>query len=184
MILNHKTAIELLVENVNSVGFNRYTILNLHSALLENFLPNPMDEGRIRQHIVDISQSVYRPLSVLAQIDVAFDTLLHKANQITDPFEQSFFVMVHLPYLQPFSDINKRVSRLAANLPLIRPDRAKRRLQEKFDPTDAESAARAVLSGSATAIPKSQSGAAEAMRTISVARRSAVKADTQAINQL
>jgi len=28
--------------------------------------------------------------------------------------------MVHLPYLQPFEDVNKRVSRLASNLPLIR----------------------------------------------------------------
>lgn len=65
-----------------------------------------------------------------------------------------------------------------------RPDRAQRRLQGKSDPTDAESAARAVLAGTAIAIPKSQSGAAEAMRTILVARRSAVKAKTQAINQL
>ena len=37
-----------------------------------------------------------------------------------NPFEQAFFVMVHLPYLQPFEDVNKRVSRLAANIPLIR----------------------------------------------------------------
>nr|WP_244438992.1 IS110 family transposase [Paraburkholderia dilworthii] len=65
-----------------------------------------------------------------------------------------------------------------------RPDRATRRLWGKSDPTDAENAARAVLSGSATAIPKEQSGAAEAMRAVSVARRSAVKAKTQAINQL
>jgi Fic family protein len=28
--------------------------------------------------------------------------------------------MVHVPYLQPFEDVNKRVSRLAANIPLIR----------------------------------------------------------------
>ena len=35
-------------------------------------------------------------------------------------FEQAFFAMVHLPYLQPFEDVNKRVSRLAANLPFIR----------------------------------------------------------------
>jgi len=34
-------------------------------------------------------------------------------------FEQAFFVMVHLPYLQPFEDVNKRVSRLAANIPLV-----------------------------------------------------------------
>lgn len=65
-----------------------------------------------------------------------------------------------------------------------RPNRAKRRLQGKSDPTDAENAARSVLSGDAKAIPKNQSGAAEAMRIISVARRSAVKAKTQTMNQL
>ena len=54
MILNHKTAIELLVENIDSVEFNRYTLMNLHSALAENLLPNPADEGRIRQHAVEI----------------------------------------------------------------------------------------------------------------------------------
>jgi transposase len=69
-------------------------------------------------------------------------------------------------------------------LEVNRPDRAKRRLHGKSDPTDAEAAARAVLSGNATAIPKTQAGAAEAMRAVSVARRSAVKAKTQAINQL
>lgn len=120
MILNHKTAIELLVENIDSAQFNRYTLMNLHSALAENLLPNPADEGRIRQHAVDIGKSVYRPLSTPQQIDDLLDVLLRKANQIVDPFEQSFFMMVHLPYLQPFADINKRTSRLAANLPLFR----------------------------------------------------------------
>ena len=120
MILNHKTAIELLVENIDSAEFNRYTLMNLHSALAENLLPNPADEGRIRQHAVDIGKSVYRPLSTPQQIEGVLDTLLSKASQIRDPFEQSFFMMVHLPYLQPFADINKRTSRLAANLPLFR----------------------------------------------------------------
>lgn len=120
MILNHKTAIELLVENIDSAQFNRYTLMNLHSALAENLLPNPADEGRIRQHAVDIGKSVYRPLSTPQQIEDVLDALLGKASQIEDPFEQSFFMMVHLPYLQPFADINKRTSRLAANLPLFR----------------------------------------------------------------
>ena len=120
MILNHKTAIELLVENIDNAEFNRYTLMNLHSALAENLLPNPADEGRIRQHAVDIGKSVYRPLSTPQQIEDALDTLLNKVNLIDDPFEQSFFMMVHLPYLQPFADINKRTSRLAANLPLFR----------------------------------------------------------------
>ena len=69
-------------------------------------------------------------------------------------------------------------------LEVNRPDRAARRSRGKSDPTDAENAARAVLSGIATAVPKKQSGAAEAMRSVSVTRRSAVKAKTQAINQL
>ena len=54
------------------------------------------------------------------QINEAFDALLAKASQISDPFEQSFFMMVHLPYLQPFADMNKRCSRLVANVPLFR----------------------------------------------------------------
>ena len=120
MILNHKSAIELLVENIGSAEFNRFTIMNLHSALSENLLQNPSDEGRVRQHAVDISRSVYRPLSTPQQLESELDVLLEKANQISDPFEQSFFMMVHIPYLQPFADINKRTSRLAANLPLFR----------------------------------------------------------------
>lgn len=120
MILNHKAAIELLVENIDSVGLNRFTLLNLHSTLAENLMPNPADEGRLRQHAVDIGRSVYRPLTVPAQIEAEFATLLDKAGQIRDPFEQAFFMMVHLPYLQPFADMNKRTSRLAANLPLFR----------------------------------------------------------------
>lgn len=65
-----------------------------------------------------------------------------------------------------------------------RPDRSNRRRQGKSDPLDAENAARAVHSGTATATPKKQNGVCEAIRIISVARRSAVKAKTQAMNQI
>lgn len=120
MILNHKAAIELLVENIEDVGVNHYTLMNLHATLSENLLADIKDEGRIRQHAVDIGLSVYRPLSAPQQIEHQLQVLLSKAEQIHDPFEQSFFLMVHLPYLQPFADINKRTSRLLANLPLFR----------------------------------------------------------------
>ena len=53
-------------------------------------------------------------------IEECFDQILATASAISDPFEQAFFVMVQLPYLQPFDDVNKRVSRLAANIPLIK----------------------------------------------------------------
>lgn len=65
-----------------------------------------------------------------------------------------------------------------------RPDRAARRLQGKSDTTDAVCAANSVLSGKSTAIPKQKSGACEAMRIVSVARRSAIKDKTQTINQI
>ncbi len=120
MILNHKSAIEMLVSNLDQAQFNRFTLMNLHSCLAENLLPNSADEGRIRQHAVDIGRSVYRPLAGERQLNSAFDAMLAKLQKIKDPFEQSFFVMVHLPYLQPFADINKRTSRLAANVPLFR----------------------------------------------------------------
>lgn len=120
MILNHKSAIELIINNRETANFNRYTILNLHSALSENLLANPADEGRLRQQTVEITKSVFHPLAIPQQIEEMFEVILAKASEIQDPFEQAFFAMVHIPYLQPFIDINKRTSRLAANISLIR----------------------------------------------------------------
>src|ERR1700739_5081638 len=60
------------------------------------------------------------PLEVPQLIEENFDQILATAAAITDPFEQAFFVMVQIPYLQPFDDVNKRVSRLAANIPFIK----------------------------------------------------------------
>ncbi len=65
-----------------------------------------------------------------------------------------------------------------------RPNRQLRRLRGKSDPTDAEAAARAVLSGEATCTPKAKTGAIGAIRALRVARRGAVEASTQASNQL
>lgn len=59
-----------------------------------------------------------------------------------------------------------------------------RRQRGKTDTVDAEAAARAVLSGQATVTPKSHDGMVEAMRLYQLAKSSAVKARTQAINQL
>ena len=65
-----------------------------------------------------------------------------------------------------------------------RPNRQHRRRHGKSDPLDAEAAARAVLSGEATATPKARTGMVEAIRVLRVARSSAVKARTQAANQI
>lgn len=120
MILNHKDAIEYLVDGASIVGFNRTTLLNLHGLLANNLLGDPGAAGRLRFIPVGIGRSVYRPVAIPQLIDAYFDELLDKASRIEDPFEQSFFILVQLPYLQPFDDVNKRVSRLAANIPLIK----------------------------------------------------------------
>lgn len=65
-----------------------------------------------------------------------------------------------------------------------RPDRRRRRLRGKTDPIDAENAARAVLAGEARTTPKSGDGRSEAIRGLRCAKRSAIKARTQAINQM
>lgn len=120
MILNHKQAIEFLVESADEIGFNRYSILNLHALLSDNLLPNPEACGRLRQIAVGIGGSVYTPLSAPQLLDEYFQRVLDTAAAISDPFEQSFFALVHLSYLQPFEDVNKRVARLSANIPLTR----------------------------------------------------------------
>lgn len=120
MILNHKDAIEFLAQSAEEIGFNRTTLLNLHAFLANNLLPDPSSPGRLRSYSVGIPHSVYEPLSVPHIISELFDLILAKANAIENPFEQAFFAMVHLPYLQAFEDVNKRVSRLAVNIPLIR----------------------------------------------------------------
>jgi hypothetical protein len=120
MILNHKAAIEFMVESADQMGFNNYTILNLHALLSDNLLRDQRACGCLRTAPIGIAKSVYQPLAIPQLISENFQQILDTANAILDPFEQSFFVMVHLPYLQPFLDVNKRVSRLAANISLIR----------------------------------------------------------------
>jgi transposase len=65
-----------------------------------------------------------------------------------------------------------------------RPDRKLRRQRGKDDITDAEGAARSVLSGQATGVPKSADGNVEMIRVLRVARRSAMRAKIATINQL
>ena len=122
MILNHKAAIEMIVENADKIDLNAYTIFTIHANLSYDLLPNAFDSGRLRQGPVEISGTTYMPMAIPDQIQSTFHKMLKKASEITDPYEQSFFIMVHLPYLQPFIDVNKRVARIASNIPFIRHD--------------------------------------------------------------
>ena len=120
MVLNHKHAIEFLAESADEVDVDRRTILNLHALLAEDLLPDPTAPGRLRSMRFGIDGSAYQPLDAPTQVEEAFDRLLATVRRIDDPFEQALFCLVQLPYLQAFDDANRWVSRLAANLPLIK----------------------------------------------------------------
>ena len=120
MILNHKAAIEMLIEDADEVGFDAFTFKNLHAVLSQDLMRDPQACGRLRRRPVDISGTVFHPLALPQVVEDCFMQLLDKAAAIPDPFEQAFFLMVQLPYLQPFEDVNKRVSRNGANIPLFK----------------------------------------------------------------
>ena len=120
MILNHKAAIEYLVRDPASASLSTDTIIALHAFLSDGLMADPGAVGRIRRRAVEIGGSVYMPVALPQRLEELFGIVIKMATEIDDPFEQAFFLMVHLPYLQPFEDVNKRVSRLAANIPFIR----------------------------------------------------------------
>ncbi|MAK56602.1 MAG: hypothetical protein CML17_12290 [Pusillimonas sp.] len=120
MIMNHKEAILFQVENAQDIELNSLTIRNLHHLLSQDLLANPNACGNIRAVQVNIGQSAYKPLDNPHVLKEGFELILQKAKKITDPFEQSFFLLVHLSYLQAFEDVNKRTSRLSCNIPFIK----------------------------------------------------------------
>jgi hypothetical protein len=120
MILNHKHAIEYLVLDPAHAQLTPDTIVALHAFLSDGLMADPAAVGRVRRRAVEIGGSVYLPVALPQRLEELFGIVVQMAAEIEDPFEQAFFLMVHLPYLQPFEDVNKRVSRLAANIPFIR----------------------------------------------------------------
>ena len=120
MILNHRAAVEFLVDGAAEVDFDRHTLCSLHALLSRDLLPDPGACGRLRSRTVAVTGTTFEPLAFPQRIEECFDRIVTRLRDIEDPFEQAFFAMVQLPYLQPFEDVNKRVSRLAANIPLIR----------------------------------------------------------------
>jgi fido (protein-threonine AMPylation protein) len=120
MILNHKQAIEYLVLSPDNARVQTDTLIALHAFLSDGLMADPTAVGRVRRRAVEIGGSVYLPLALPQRLEELLGIVVQMAAEIADPFEQAFFLMVHLLYLQPFEDVNRRVSRLAANIPFIR----------------------------------------------------------------
>ena len=126
MILNHKEAIEYVVDSLEDIGITRQDICNLHALLADGLLIDPAMAGRLRRTPALISHSTYTPLEDRYEIDEEFRIFIDKAVAISDPFEQSFFLLVHIPYLQAFDDrygSHRRADRRTARIRRRSPSR-------------------------------------------------------------
>jgi Fic family protein len=119
MLLNHKDAIEFIVDAVPTYGITSQVIRNVQSTLMNGLLANPAALGAIRRTIVNISDTAYLPSQVPALLEEMLGTIVEKARAVRNPVECAFFLWVNIAYLQPFEDGNKRTSRLCSNLPLL-----------------------------------------------------------------
>lgn len=119
MILNHKDAIRYLVDTAPRLEVNEQTIYTIHFLLSDGLIDTHL-AGKIRNHPVRISGSTYLPFENSKILQIQLKRIIEKAAPIEDSYEQSLFLLIHLSYLQAFSDVNKRTARLCANIPLIK----------------------------------------------------------------
>lgn len=116
MLLNHKEALKAIVERPDwfkTISLAR--IEDVHSVLIEGLGV----ERNLRHIRVGISGTDYRPLEVESQIREAVDDLCNLVNGKVDPYEKALLTLLLIAYIQPFSDGNKRTSRLMSNAQLI-----------------------------------------------------------------
>ena len=116
MLLNHKVALDFILENpdyVNPLSISR--IEDIHSLLVEGL---GIDRN-IRNRRVGISGTNYKPLDNAFQIKEALEDLCILINARENIFEKGLLALVLLSYIQPFSDGNKRTARIISNAILI-----------------------------------------------------------------
>ncbi|MBU0647930.1 Fic family protein [Patescibacteria group bacterium] len=116
MILNHKKALEYILGNRSKFKILRLRqIEDVHRMLVKDL---GVAAG-LRQKIVRVVGTNYRPLDNVYQIKEAMEKMVKKINKLSDPFSKSLLAIMFLSYIQPFEDGNKRTSRLVGNAVLL-----------------------------------------------------------------
>lgn len=116
MLLNHKDALDFIVQNpdyLEHLSVSR--IENIHSLLIKEL---GVDRN-IRTRRVGITGTNYRPIESEFQIREALEQTCSLVNSRTNIFEKALLVLVLLSYIQAFNDGNKRVARITSNAILI-----------------------------------------------------------------
>jgi len=116
MLLNHKEAIDFIVENPEYlVPLKVSTIEDIHSILMKE-----LGVGKnIRKRRVGISGTNYRPLDNEFQITEALSGMCELVNMKENIFEKALLLLVLISYIQPFEDGNKRTARIVSNAILL-----------------------------------------------------------------
>ncbi|WP_026764028.1 Fic family protein [Sediminibacterium salmoneum] len=116
MLLNHKAAIDFIIEHTNYVDpITVAGIEDIHSILVKE-----LDIKRnIRSGRVGITGTNYTPLDNEYQIKEALESMCALINAKSNVFEKSLLALVLISYIQPFSDGNKRTARIISNAILM-----------------------------------------------------------------
>ena len=119
MILNHKRAFETILKNKDDFKKLSVSKINqLHNIIVQNLNINT----GIRNEAVGITGTVYVPLDNKFQIEDAVRKTLNIINNGNSTLEKAFLAAVMVPYIQPYSDGNKRTSRMLVNAILLAED--------------------------------------------------------------
>lgn len=116
MILNHKDAFNFIRENNSE--FKTLTLVNLeklHSVIVKDM---GVSVG-IRNRVVGVTGSRYKPLDNKYQIREAVEELSSAISRAKTPYAKALLALIGIGYIQPFEDGNKRTGRLMANALLL-----------------------------------------------------------------
>lgn len=113
MIQNLKKAFNYV--NDNNLSFNLDNIKEIHFILSDQLILDS-ERGVVRNKEVNIGGSSYIPLVNQTKLNEEMKYLILKVNKIENPFEKAIYAHMNIAYLQYFSDVNKRTSRLIQNL--------------------------------------------------------------------
>jgi Fic family protein len=119
MILNHKNAFDIMIENrADFKDISLTTITQLHNLLVDKL---DVPTG-IRKDPVGITGTTYIPLDNEHQVREMLEKTIELINQTKSPWEKALIAITMIPYIQVFSDGNKRTGRMIGNAILIAHD--------------------------------------------------------------
>lgn len=119
MVLNHKKALDFSEKNreLFSDELKVQAVIELHKILTKGLV----DSG-LRERIIGITGSAYRPLDNKFQVEEELNRLCEVINEKQDVFEKALLAFTYICYIQPFNDGNKRTARILANAILYASD--------------------------------------------------------------